>query len=189
MPLRIKKEQIKRKIKSAVEEISGVTIDICLQCRRCANGCPVSASTQSSPSEIIKLMQMGAGRELLDNEFIWMCASCGTCFSRCPMKIDSAAIMDALRVLAEENNAARPAGNMPLMNKILLKTIQYFGRTYDAGAMLLYKAGTSSYMKDTENIPVILKKRKIALFPSLGADRKKVKKIFKTIGEHKDRKK
>jgi len=189
MPLRIKKEKTNRKIKSAVEDISGVTIDICLQCRRCANGCPVSAYTRSSPSEIIKQLQLGAGEELLDNEFIWLCVSCGTCFSRCPMKIDSAALMDALRVLAEESNAAQPEGDMPLMNKILLKTIKYFGRTYDAGAMLLYKAGTASYMKDTANIPVILKKGKIALLPPHGTDRKKVRRIFNTIGEHKDRKK
>jgi heterodisulfide reductase subunit C2 len=189
MPLRIKKETTDRKIKSAVEDMSGVALDVCLQCKRCANGCPISAYTQSSPSEIIKQLQIGAGDELLDNEFIWMCASCGTCFSRCPMKIDSAAIMDALRVLAEENNAVKPAGNMPLMNKILLKTIHYFGRTYDAGAMILYKMGTASYLKDTANIPVILRKGKIALFPPRGADRKKVKRIFNTIGAHKDRKK
>lgn len=189
MPLRITKEKTGKEIKNIVEDASGVTIDLCLQCRRCASGCPISAYTRSSPSEIIKQLQMCAGEELLDSEFIWMCASCGTCFSRCPMKIDSSALMDALKVLAEKRKAARPDGNMPLMNKILLGTIKYFGRTYDMGAMILYKIGTSSYLKDTDKIPVILKKGKIAILPPHGADRKKVKRIFSITGENKDRKK
>jgi heterodisulfide reductase subunit C len=189
MPLRIKKEKTDRGIKSIVEQVSSVTIDICLQCKRCANGCPVAAHALCSPSEIIKKLQLGAGEELLENEFIWMCASCGTCFSRCPMKIDGSALIDALRVLAEEKKSARPAGNMPLMNKILLGTIKYFGRTYDLGAMVLYKIGTASYLSDVAKIPVILKKGKIALLPPHGADRKKVKNIFDTIGSNKDQRK
>ncbi len=189
MPLRIKKEETEKGIKSIVEDASGVSIDLCLQCKRCTNGCPLSLYTRSSPSEIIKQLHLGAGRELLGNDFIWMCASCGTCFSRCPMKIDSSALMDALKMLAEEKKAVKPDGNMPLMNKILLGTIKYFGRTYDLGAMALYKIGTASYLKDTDKIPVILKKRKIALFPPRGADRKSVKRIFTITGAGKDRKK
>jgi heterodisulfide reductase subunit C2 len=186
MPLRITKEKFKKEIKRIVEDSSGVTIDLCLQCKRCASGCPVSVHTRSSPSEIIKQLQMGAGEELLQNEFIWLCASCGTCFSRCPMKIDSSALMDALKVLAEKTKAEKPNGNMPLMNRILLGTMKYFGRTYDMGAMILYKIGTSTYMKDTDKVPVILKKGKIALLPPRGADRRTVKRIFAITGANKD---
>jgi hypothetical protein len=105
------------------------------------------------------------------------------------MKIDSSALMDALKVLAEEKKASKPEGNMPLMNRILLATIRYFGRTYDLGAMGLYKIGTSSYFKDTDKIPIIMKKRKIALLPPHGANRKLVKRIFSVTNVSKDRKK
>jgi hypothetical protein len=47
------------------------------------------------------------------------------------------------------------------------------------GAMLLYKAGTATYLKDAGKFPMILKKGKIALFPPKGADKKQVKRIFK----------
>jgi heterodisulfide reductase subunit C len=94
------------------------------------------------------------------------------------MEINMVQVMDALRVLAEETGAAKPDGNIPLMNKILLGTIKTFGRTYDLGAMALYKAGTASYMKDMDKVPMILKKGKIALLPSQGADKKMVKQIF-----------
>lgn len=178
MPIRIKKEAINRGIIDRVKEISGIDINACLQCKKCTNGCPVAEYTSSSPAEIIKKLQLGAGEELLDSEIVWTCVSCATCFSRCPMEIDMARVMDALRVMAEETGAAKPAGNMPLMNKILLGTIKTFGRTYDLGAMALYKAGTASYMRDIDKVPMILKKGKIALLPSQGADKKTVKKIF-----------
>ena len=181
MPIRINKETINRGIIDQVKEISGIDINTCLQCKKCTNGCPVSGYTSSSPSEIIKKLQMGAGVELLDSEIIWTCVSCATCFSRCPMEINMAEVMDALRVMAEKTGVANPDGNMPLMNKLLLGTIKTFGRTYDLGAMALYKAGTSSYMKDMDKVSLILKKGKIALLPSHGADKKMVKRIFNNL--------
>jgi len=181
MPITIKKEGKRESIIDQVQAISGVSIHACLQCKKCTNGCPVAAYTASSPSEIIKRLQLGAGKELLDEEMIWTCASCGACFSRCPMEINMADVMDALRALAAANGSARPAGNMPLMNRILLGTIRTFGRTYDLGAMALYKAGTSTYGKDLDKVPAILKKGKIALLPPKGADKKTVKRIFNHI--------
>jgi heterodisulfide reductase subunit C2 len=186
MTIRITKEQAGTGILDIVEEISGVDVAVCLQCRRCSNGCPVSAHTESSPSGILKKLQMGAGSEICDDEMIWLCASCETCYARCPMGINGAAVMDALRRLAEDRNAKKPEGNMPLMNKILLATMRMFGRTYDLGAMMFYKVGTATYLRDTEKVPMIMRKRKIALFPALGADRKSVKRIFRKIGARKD---
>jgi heterodisulfide reductase subunit C len=181
MPIKIKRAAADRGIIDQVKALSGIDISACLQCKKCTNGCPVAGFTSSSPSEIIKKLQLGAGEELLDSEIIWTCASCATCFSRCPMEINMAEVMDALRVLAEARGAAKPEGNAPLMNKLLLGTIKRFGRTYDLGAMALYKAGTASYGKDLDKLPTILKKGKIALLPSQGADRKTVKRIFDNL--------
>jgi heterodisulfide reductase subunit C len=186
MALRIAKRKRPESIKKRIEDLSGVNINVCLQCKRCSNGCPIAMYTDSSPAEIIKLLQLGAGDELLDSTIIWICASCNTCFGRCPMEIDMAAVMDALRILAVEKGAATPEGNMPLMNRMLLQTIKSFGRTYDLGAMILYKVGTSTYLKDTEKFPVLLKKRKIALLPPRGADKKKVKKILQKFDAGKE---
>jgi len=181
MPIKIKRAAAGRGIIDQVKAVSGIDINACLQCRKCTNGCPVSGFTTPSPSEIIKKLQLGAGEELLDSEIIWVCASCATCFSRCPMEINMAEVMDALRVMAEARGTAKPQGNMPLMNKLLLGTIKRFGRTYDLGAMALYKASTASYGKDLDKVPTILKKGKIALLPPHGADRKTVKRIFNNL--------
>ncbi len=180
-------EKTNQGILGDVEKISGINLNACLQCRRCSAGCPVSPHAGSSPSEIIRRLQLNAGDELLDSGIIWMCASCETCFARCPMQINMAAVMDALRVLAVKKGARKPAGNMPLMNKILLGMIRYFGRTYDLGAMALYKAGTSTYLKDTGKFPTILMKGKIALLPPRGTDKKTVRRIFRNLAKAGDK--
>ena len=179
MTITIEKRKTGSNLADKVEEISGVSIAGCLQCRKCSNGCPVAAYTSTSPSEIIKEIQLGASESVLNSEFIWDCASCSTCYSRCPMQIDMSRVIDALRIIALENGMKKPEGNMPLINRLLLWTINRFGRTYDLGAMVLYKAGTFSYIKDTAKFPMILMKGKIALLPPRGADRKIVKQIFK----------
>lgn len=178
MPIRIQKTP-SRGILGQVEELSGATLSACLQCKRCSAGCPVSSEAGSSPAEILKALQLGAGNGILGRDIVWTCLSCGTCFSRCPVNINMGAVMDALRILAVNKGLAKPEGNMPLMNRLLLETVRRFGRTYDLGAMALYKAGTSSYKKDLGKFPSLLTRGKIALLPPRGADRELVRRIFR----------
>ncbi|MFH0974969.1 MAG: 4Fe-4S dicluster domain-containing protein [Spirochaetota bacterium] len=181
MSLKIKKGSAAKSLKSAVEEISGVDISVCLQCKKCSSGCPVTEFSGSSPSEILRRLQLNAGEELLESGIIWLCASCETCYARCPMKIDMAAVMDALRSIAVKTRAPKPEGDAPLFNNILLRMIRFFGRSYDIAAMALYKAGTGSFLKDTDKLPTILKKGKIAILPPRGGDIETVRRIFKKI--------
>jgi hypothetical protein len=99
------------------------------------------------------------------------------------MGIDVAAVMDALRKLAVQRGAAKPEGNVPLFNRVFLKTVQVFGRTYDIAMIAGYKLGSGKLLADTEKFPTMLKKRKIALLPPRGADRKAVRQIFKKTNE------
>lgn len=178
MAIVISKNKPADELINAVQEISGVDVRACLQCKKCTNGCPVSGMAKVPPSEIIKRLQLNIGDEIFNCDLVWMCASCETCFSRCPMKIDMAAVMDALRILAERKNAARKEGNVPLFNKAFLKTVKMFGRTYDLGMIAAYKLGTSNYFQDAEKFPMMLRKSKIALLPSFGADKRYIKRIF-----------
>lgn len=186
MVMRLKRQSIGNGLVQQVRERSGVDVNLCYQCRKCSCGCTVSGIAQSPPSELIRYLQLGAGDELLDNDLIWACASCETCYARCPMGIDTVALMDALRSLAIEKGAAVPEGNVPLLNRSLLGTVGLFGRTWDVGLITRYKMGTSSYLQDADKVPMMLKKRKIALLPSLGGDRKTVRRIFKSVREAKE---
>jgi heterodisulfide reductase subunit C len=172
-------------LKSAIEEISGVDVSVCFQCKKCSSGCPVAKLTKSRPSEIMRQLHLGAGNELLESDLVWMCASCETCSARCPMGIDVAAVIDALRRLALERGASKQKGNVPLFNRAFLKTVETFGRSYEIGMITAYKLGTMKLMNDTEKFPAMLKKGKIALLPPRGGDRKTVKRIFRKFKESK----
>jgi heterodisulfide reductase subunit C2 len=181
----IKKSENRRALKDAVELLSGVDLRVCYQCKKCSSGCPVARLAKTRPSEIMRWLHLGAGNELLASDLVWMCVSCETCSARCPMGIDVAAVMDALRRLARERGAPVPDGNVPLFNRAFLKTVETFGRSYEIGMITAYKLGTGKLMNDTEKFPSMLKKRKIALLPPRGGDRKTVKRIFRKIKENK----
>ena len=89
--------------------------------------------------------------------------------------------MDALRIMAVERQAAAPKGDIPLFNRAFLKTVSMFGRTYDLAVIAAYKVCTATMIQDMDKFPALLKKRKIAILPPRGADKKTVQRIFKSV--------
>jgi len=181
----IKRKKTGAGLMAAVKAISGVDLSVCFQCKKCSSGCPVAKIARSRPSEIIRQLHLGAGNELLESDLVWTCVSCETCSARCPMDINVAAVIDALRKLALERGASKQEGNVPLFNRAFLKTVEAFGRTYEIGMIAAYKLGTGKLMNDTEKFPAMLAKGKIALLPPLGGDRKTVRRIFKKTKQNK----
>jgi heterodisulfide reductase subunit C len=178
MAILISKEKKAETLMETVEKISGVNISECLQCKKCSNGCAVAGLTKTSPSETIRRLQLNTGDGLLESDLVWMCVSCETCYTRCPMKIDMAAVMDALRNIAIRKKTSAQKENVPVFNKSFLNTVRLFGRTYDLGMIAAFKISTSSYLQDTDKFPMMLKKRKIALLPSFKGNKKYIKRIF-----------
>jgi len=181
MTLVINKAITSNDIMDSVMEISSVDISLCLQCKKCSSGCPVVSMVDIPPSEIIRRLQLNTGNEIFKSRLVWMCASCEICFSRCPMKIDMAAVMDALRVLSVKKASPAKSGKVNKLNKSFLRTVKMFGRTYDIDLIIAYKLKTFDLLQDTDKFPAMLRKRKIALFPNFGADKKYVKRIFKRL--------
>ena len=162
---------------STVARMSGVKMSACLQCKKCSSGCPVAKITELTPSELVRRINLGVGEELLDKDFIWMCLSCGTCYARCPMGIDVAAIMDALRELSLERQKIA-SNKIPVFNQIFLRLVKNFGRTYDLPMLLAYKIRTGNLLADAGKLPGMLAKGKISVLPPSGADKKTVRRIF-----------
>jgi len=177
----LKKIQPTDRLKRAVATLSGTDLDVCLQCKKCSSGCAVAGLTQVRPAEVMRRLHLDAGNALLAADLVWTCVSCETCSARCPMGIDVAAVMDALRKLALERGAPKPVGNVPLFNRAFLKTVRMFGRSYELGMIAAYKLGTGKLMNDTEKFPAMLMKGKIALLPPRGGDRKTVERIFQNV--------
>ncbi len=79
-------------------EISGENIRDCMQCGKCSAGCPASNSMDILPHQVIRLLQMNQTDKITNSKSIWNCASCFTCASRCPRKIDISNLMEAVRL-------------------------------------------------------------------------------------------
>lgn len=142
-------------------------------------GCPVADRVESPPSEIIRRLQLGAGEEVLQTDLIWTCLSCETCYGRCPNRINFAAVIDALKSLAVERGVAGSEGDAPLFNRLFLDTVESYGRAYDLKAIALYKAKTGTLKQDMDKFPAMLTKGKMAILPPSGADKDRVKRIFR----------
>ncbi len=177
MTIQITKQASKNGLIDAVEKMSDVDLSRCYQCKKCSSSCPVAKLTRVSPSELVRRLQLGAGDELLESDLVWTCLSCETCYARCPMGIKVASVIDALRVMSRERATSKPAGDMPLFNRIFLSMVKSFGRSYDLPAIAIYKLGTRNLTQDTGKFPTMLKKGKIAILPPSGADKKMVKQI------------
>ena len=66
-----------------VERRSGTPVSACYQCHKCTTGCPVGPEMDLLPSQIMRMIYLGAEPELLESRSIWLCASCEACTTRC----------------------------------------------------------------------------------------------------------
>jgi heterodisulfide reductase subunit C len=50
------------------------------------------------PNQVIRFIQLGQEDEVMGAESPWLCASCFTCYVRCPKGVDIAKLMEAIRL-------------------------------------------------------------------------------------------
>lgn len=56
------------------------------------------------PNQVLRLVQLGQEKEVLDCKSIWICSSCFTCQARCPKGVSITKIMEAIRLLTLRKN-------------------------------------------------------------------------------------
>jgi heterodisulfide reductase subunit C len=149
-----------------VKERSGAEISRCYQCRACGNGCPFVAAMDYTPNQVVRLLQFGMREEVLRCKTIWVCVGCHTCSSQCPMGIDIAAMMDALRLMAVEEGVAIGKPNIIDFHEEVLRSLEKHGRAHKLSIMLGYKRQTGGWFKDMDVGLKMLAKRKLELRPS-----------------------
>jgi len=99
MRTQISIDEVRGSFVCEVEEISGQDLLACNQCGKCSAGCPVAATMDMLPSQVIRRVQLGM-KDVLDSNTVWICASCLTCVARCPKGVDLPRLMEALRQIA-----------------------------------------------------------------------------------------
>ena len=92
-----------------VKHPGGEKLYLCYQCGSCNGGCPVGKLVYSfNPRQIIGMTLLGLRDKVLSSNAIWLCASCYTCQERCPMEIEIADLLLAIRnVAASEGHAPK----------------------------------------------------------------------------------
>lgn len=170
-----------------VERRSGTSVSACFQCHKCSTGCPTGAEMEILTSQVMRLLHLGAEREVLESEAIWLCASCEACTSRCPMDIDIAAVMDTLRMMAVERGAAIPNGKSTAFAQAFLNSVSRHGRVFELGAVVNYKFLTGDLFSDIDKALVMARKRKLSLIPRQSGRGAEVQEVFRRSEEEEKR--
>ena len=171
-----------------VTSASSVDLYACYQCQKCTNGCPVSFAMDYYPHQIIRMIQLGLTDEISQAKTVWLCASCETCFTRCPNEVDIPALMDHFkqRIIQQGENPVERG--VAIFHRSFVNNIRRYGRIYEAGLMRDYFLKTSiaerkldikemiRYLKLGLNM---LKRGRLALMPERTGDKKAVRALFK----------
>ncbi|MGD0899754.1 MAG: 4Fe-4S dicluster domain-containing protein [Thermoguttaceae bacterium] len=170
-----------------VQDRAGTPVAACFQCHKCTTGCPMGPEMDFLPSQVMRLVHLGAEAELLGSQAIWQCASCEACTARCPMGIDIAAVMDALRIMAIDRKVALPDARGKQFNRSFLGSVRRHGRVFEMGMMAFYKLRTLDLFSDVGKVPAMLAKGKLALLPHRSGSAKQVREVFRRAQEEEEK--
>lgn len=112
----------------SVAKRCGEEFQRCVQCLSCTGGCPYSQAMIYRPNGVIRLVQYGHVREVLESPDIWFCAGCNACTIACPMAIDIPEVMDALREIAMESGVEINEKGVRHFHQEMLNALQRKGQ-------------------------------------------------------------
>lgn len=164
-----------------VDALSGTAVRRCFQCGKCSAGCPMASFMEYAPNRIIRMLQMGQWKRVLESRAIWRCASCETCSSRCPNEVHLASIMDALRKLALDSKIPSKESYVQLANKLFLQNIRTYGRQYEMRLAAEFNLRSGQFFKDLTLGPKMLSKGKLKLTHHKNKNISEIEKIFSRI--------
>ena len=170
-----------------VERRSGTSVSACYQCHKCSTGCPVGFEMEVLTSQVMRLLHLGAEREVLESGAIWLCASCEACSSRCPMGIDIAAVMDTLRMMAVERGVTVASERSVAFGKAFLNSVARHGRVFELGAVINYKLRTLDLFSDIDKALTMFGKRKLSPLPKRSGDATAARQVFRRSESEEER--
>jgi len=163
-----------------VREESGVEVNLCYQCSKCAAGCPVAYEMDLTPSQLIHAVRLGQKDLVFNSKTMWLCAACETCTTRCPQEVDIARVMDAVKIIAQREKIKPKVPEIRAFYDVCLQNIRWFGRMYEIGLIMMLKLRTRDFFKDLLLAPQMFKKGKLKLMPKR-TNAKAMKEIFSRV--------
>jgi len=151
-------------LRTFVEKQSHQRILDCYQCGKCSAGCPIDYAMDLGPRQIMRLIQMGLKKEVMQSTTIWLCVSCETCSSRCPAKIDIAKVMESLRILATAEESPAAEKRIDIFHRSFLGVVKRYGRAHEFSLSAAYVLRTGAF-SNMALVPKIVSKGKLAIMP------------------------
>jgi heterodisulfide reductase subunit C2 len=96
---------------SKLDEIGDKSVHKCMQCGTCSGGCPMIDKMELTPRQIMLLSHFGMTSKVSDANTVWLCATCNTCYARCPRGIEIPKVMEMIRQLSLRTNVNRVEPN------------------------------------------------------------------------------
>lgn len=171
-------QELDREFAYEVNRQSETDLNLCYQCRTCSNGCPFVAAMDYPPNVVLRMIQYGMRRQVLECGTIWVCVNCHTCSSQCPNNIDIAAIMNTLTKMALEEGVPLSTQSILDFHVQVLHSIEVYGRAHKLRIMLRHKLATGEWFKDLDVGLKLLSKRKLDLFPSRVKAFNEIRRLF-----------
>ncbi len=94
-----------------LDEIGGENVHKCMQCGTCTGGCPMIDKMDLTPRQIMLFSHYGLKEKVSDANTVWLCATCNTCYARCPRGIEIPKVMETVRQLSLRTNVNRVEPN------------------------------------------------------------------------------
>ncbi len=163
--------------------IDGVVIQSCYHCRKCTSGCPMAQVMDVKPNEIIRMVQAGRKERLLRSSAIWLCASCETCFTRCPNDVDIPRMIDVLREMSLEAGIVPQEREVMQFHEAFLGTVKRGGRVNEPLMIASFKIKTGTYLNDVLVGLKMFMKGKLTLFSPRTKNLKSIRKIFRSTAK------
>jgi len=122
----------------------GERITQCIQCGSCSGSCPTAQWMDHSPRQLFALIRCGMRDEVLNSNTPWTCASCYTCYVRCPKEIKITDVMYALkRISMKEGKATPETRPARVMAEVFEDLVNKYGRNSERDLMRrVYLKGT-----------------------------------------------
>lgn len=167
------------KFNQTVRDRSGEPIQRCYYCHKCTAGCPVAYAMDYTPTQLLRLVQLGLKDAVLSSSAIWLCVCCKICGTRCPNQIQLDTVLATLRYMALEQGY-QPEPAIYALHRSFLDSIRLWGRVHELSMILEYKVRNRDPFSDLGIGIGLVLKGKLPYLPERIPGRAQVRRLYET---------